>query len=274
MSRSSVFSPETVLFYRECPPPPGLRHLVLSFWEFAVRAGAGEFPVMHEIFPDGCISLVYRRNDKLNIRGFSVSELHARSIVFPVFDGDIFRGARLSPAACAGLLGCDPAVVEMHQCRAEDGEFGILDNTLLDQLRECGTLEEWIGPFSARLADQGTDRGDVDQKILEAVTIIEESCGEVRIFELAALLGLSVRQFERRFKRSAGLPPKQYARARRFRAAAAALAEGKKVSWADRAAEMGFADQAHLTHEFSSLSGRSPKSFAEKVKKIDHGDLV
>ena len=129
-------------------------------------------------------------------------------------------------------------------------------------------------PFSARLAELGAGRGDVDQKILEAVAIIEESCGEVRISELAARLGLSVRQFERRFKRSAGLSPKQYARARRFRAAAAALAEGKKVNWADRAAEMGFADQAHLTHEFSSLSGRSPKSFAEKVKKIDHGKLV
>lgn len=271
---SSLSNPETVLFYRECPPPPEVRHLVLSFWEFAVRGGAGNAPVMHEIFPDGCISLVYRRNDALNIRGFSVSELNPRSIVFPVFNGDIFWGARLSPAACAGLLGCDPAVVEIHQCRAEDGEFGILDSALLDHLRDCGTLEEWIVPFSTRLAEFGAERGDVDQKILDAVTIIEESCGEVRISELAARLGLSVRQFERRFKRSAGLSPKQYARARRFRAAAVVLAEGQAVNWADRAAEMGFADQAHLTHEFSSLSGRSPKSFAEKVKKIDHGKLV
>jgi AraC-like DNA-binding protein len=271
---SSLSNPETVLFYRECPPPPELRHLVLSFWEFAVRAGPGNAPVMHEIFPDGCISLVYRRNDALNIRGFSVSELHPRSRVLPVFDGDVFWGARLSPAACARVLGCDPAVVEIRQCRAEDGEFGILDTALLEQLRECVTLEEWIGLFSARLAEFEAGRADVDQKILEAVTIIEESCGEVRIAGLAARLGLSVRQFERRFKRSAGLSPKQYARARRFRAAAAALAEGIKVNWADRAAEMGFADQAHLTHEFSSLSGRSPKSFAEKVKKIDHGKLV
>jgi AraC-like DNA-binding protein len=271
---SSRSNPETVLFYRECPPPPELGHLVLSFWEFTVRAGAGEFPIMHEIFPDGCISLIYRRNDVLNIRGFSVSELHPTSRVFPVFDGDIFWGARLSPAACAHVLGCDPAAVEVHQCRAEDGEFGILDTALLEQLRKCGTLEEWIGPFSARLAEFGAGGGDVDQKILEAVLIIEESCGEVRISELAARLSLSVRQFERRFKRSAGLSPKQYARARRFRAAAVVLAEGQAVNWADRAAEMGFADQAHLTHEFSSLSGRSPKSFAEKVKKIDHGKLV
>lgn len=271
---SSLSNPETVLFYRECPPPPGLRHLVLSFWEFAVRAGVGNTPIMHEIFPDGCISLVYRRNDALNIRGFSVSELNPRSIVFPVFNGDIFWGARLSPAACALLLGCDPASIEKHVCSPEDGEFGIFDDALFGQLQECTTLEEWIGPVSARLADHGTECGDVDQKMLEAVSIIEESCGEVRISELAARLALSVRQFERRFKRSAGLSPKQYARARRFRAAAAALAAGKKVNWADRAAEMGFADQAHLTHEFSSLSGRSPKSFAEKVKKIDHGDLV
>lgn len=271
---SSLSNPETVLFYRECRPPPEVRHLVLSFWEFAVRGGARKSPVMHEIFPDGCISLVYRRNDALNIRGFSVSELNPRSIVFPVFNGDIFWGARLSPASCAGLLGCDPAAVKIHQCKPADGEFGILDNALFGQLRECGTLEEWIVPFSARLAEFGAGRQDVDQKILEAVSMIEERSGEVRISELAEHLGLSVRQFERRFKRSAGLSPKQYARARRFRAAAAALAAGEKVNWADRAAEMGFADQAHLTHEFSSLSGRSPKSFAAKVKKIDHGDLV
>jgi AraC-like DNA-binding protein len=46
------------------------------------------------------------------------------------------------------------------------------------------------------------------------------------------------------------------------------------MNWASRAAEMGFADQAHLTHEFSMLTGRSPNSFAEKVKRIEHGELI
>jgi hypothetical protein len=88
---SSRSNPEPVLFYRECPPPPAVAHLALSFWEFTARS-ARNAPIMHEIFPDGCISLVYRRNDALNIRGFSISELHPRSIAFPVFNGDLFWG--------------------------------------------------------------------------------------------------------------------------------------------------------------------------------------
>jgi len=271
---SSLSNLETVFFYRECGPPEATAHLVFSFWEFKVTSTGDSAPIMHEIFPDGCISLVYRRNEILNIGGLSVSELHPRSIVFPVFSGDVYWGVRLSPAACSQVLGVDAAGVEKHTCSVEDSEYGLLDAALFDKLSGCTTLDDAAQAFSARLQGLGIGRDDIDKKVLAAVTIIEESGGEVRMSELAGRLSLSLRQFERRFRKCAGLTPKQYTRARRFRAAAVVLAEGRAVNWADRAAEMGFADQAHLTHEFSSLSGRSPKSFAEKVKKIDHGKLV
>lgn len=104
--------------------------------------------------------------------------------------------------------------------------------------------------------------------------MIEETNGEIKISALAEKLNLSPRQLERRFKKSSGLPPKQFARTRRIRAAAIDLVENKKINWANRAAEMGFADQAHLTHEFVSVTKRSPNSFAEKVKEIEHGNLI
>ncbi|HRH42035.1 MAG TPA: helix-turn-helix domain-containing protein, partial [Pyrinomonadaceae bacterium] len=88
------------------------------------------------------------------------------------------------------------------------------------------------------------------------------------------LLNLSTRQLERRFKASSGLSPKQFARTRRIRATAVDLVENNKQNWANRAAEIGFADQAHLTREFVSVTKRSPNSFAEKVKQIKHGNLV
>ena len=37
---------------------------------------------------------------------------------------------------------------------------------------------------------------------------------------------------------------------------------------------MGFSDQAHLTHEFSTITGRSPNSFAKNVKRIEHGKII
>ena len=262
-----------MLFYRELAPPEELSHLVLSFWEFTAKSGNAE-PILHEIFPDGCISLTYRRNEKFGINGFGTNFLNTRSIVHPVFDGDIFWGARLSPAACARVLGADPGKWEVYQWDGRTTMFDIFDGALLSSIVSCATLEEAAGSYGARFGSLGILREDLDQKVLEAVAIIEESRGEIRISALAGQLGLSVRQFERRFRKSAGLTPKQYVRARRFRAAAAALVEDETVKWADRAAEMGFADQAHLTHEFSDMTGRSPTSFAQKVKKIDHGPLV
>lgn len=271
---TSLSNPETVLFYRESGPPPAVAHLAFSFWEFKVTRTGDSAPIMHEIFPDGCISLVYRRNEIMNIGGLSVSELHPKSIVFPVFSGDVYWGVRLSPAACSQVLGVDAAGIEKHTCSLEEGEFGLLDTALFDKLNSCASLEDAAIAFSERLHGLGIGQDDIDKKVLSAVSIIEDSGGEVRMSELAQRLSISLRQLERRFRKCAGLTPKQYARARRFRAAAVVLAEGRSVNWADRAAEMGFADQAHLTHEFSSLSGRSPRSFAEKVKKIDHGKLV
>jgi len=113
-----------------------------------------------------------------------------------------------------------------------------------------------------------------DPMVAEAVRFIEHDSGEIRISELARRLDVSTRQLQRRFKSSTGLSPKQFARIRRIRATAIVLVENDRVSWADRAADMGFADQSHMTHEFKSVTKRSPNSFAEKIGKIDHGDLV
>jgi AraC-like DNA-binding protein len=263
----------TTLFYREHTPPPDLTHLVLSFWEFTAASEA-HAPIDHEIFSDGCISLAYRRNMRIGINGLGTNALNMRSVVIPVFDGDTVWGVRLHPAACARVLGTGPAEWETYRWDGRGSMFDIFDQDLLAALSACSAFEEAIEVYSARLRTLGISKEELDKKVIDAVSIIEETMGETRMAMLADQLGLSVRQFERRFKKSAGLSPKFYSRARRFRAAAAALVTGERINWADRAAAMGFADQAHLAREFSYLTGRSPKSFALNVKKIDHGTLV
>jgi AraC-like DNA-binding protein len=85
---------------------------------------------------------------------------------------------------------------------------------------------------------------------------------------------LSVRQLQRRFLNATGLTPKQFARVQRWRATAIKLAGDTESKLVDCAAELGFTDQAHLSRECASLTGRSPKSFTEKVRQIEHGNLV
>lgn len=270
---SNPSTPDTQLFYRELAPLPSLQHLVLSFWEFTV-ASPTLAPIKHEVFPDGCISISFRKNAVLGFSGFSVNGLNSKSAVFDVFNGDFYWGVRLFPAAAAAVMGADPAGITPMFLREVSGEFGILTPELSEKLRACGNFEEAINVYSDLLLAMNIASAEIDQKVYQAVCLVEANGGEIRIAELAEQVGLSVRQLERRFRKAAGLTPKQYSRTRRFRSAVMVLTGDEEVNWATRAAESGFADQAHLTHEFSSLTGRSPTSFAEKVKEIDHGDLV
>ena len=262
----------SLLSYREAAPSESVSPLVLSFWEFT--SAQEEFgTIEHEIFPDGCISVYYLRNEKFNFSELAFNGLHLESVTTTVYPKSTLWGMRFSPAACANVLRSDPASLKNVPKTPAD-KFPHLTRGLLEELNACKNFEEAAAVYENRLKSLNFGQNSYDGKVAQALKIIEETGGEVRIAELAEALNLSTRQFERRFKASSGLSPKQYARARRLRATAVALVENEKVNWASRAAEMGFADQAHLTHEFVSVTKRSPNSFAEKVGQIKHGKLV
>ena len=44
---------------------------------------------------------------------------------------------------------------------------------------------------------------------------------------------------------------------------AEAVRLGKVVSWAEIAADLGYADQSHLSREFRAATGRTPSAYAE-----------
>jgi AraC-like DNA-binding protein len=262
----------SLMSYREAAPSAAVSHLVFSFWEFTTAAAHFD-AIEHEIFPDGCISLFYHRNEKFNLRRLALNGLNLESVTVPVFPTDTFWAMRISPASCANVLRENPAIFR-HEKLPEAEKFPHLSEGLLEKLNFCESFDEAIKVFESRLQSLNFGSEAADEKILEALQIIEETGGEIKIAGLAEQLNLSTRQLERRFKSVSGLSPKQFARARRLRATAVALVENGAVNWANRAAEMGFTDQSHLAHEFVSVTKRSPNSFAEKIKQIEHGALI
>ncbi len=141
-------------------------------------------------------------------------------------------------------------------------------------LEKCESLEDAISVYTSGIHTLGVSESDIDDKVAQAVEMIEISGGTAKISDIAEALSLSMRQLQRRFAACTGLSPKQYARVRRLYRTATILAGREKVNWADRAAAMGFADQAHLSRELTALTGRSPHSFARRVRTIKHGKLV
>lgn len=257
--------------YREQAATPDVAHLVLSYWEFTVTGG--DRPLVHEVFADGCVSLLYHRNTGRDVSRLELVGARVDSLRAEVFPGDIYWGARLSPAAGRGILRCDPAtvrsrIVDLSRLMPQ------FATELTPILHVARSFTEAVAAYHAGLSSLRLSRDDVDTVVAAAVRAIERSEGQARITNVATNVGISVRQLERRFRSNVGMTPKQFARTRRVRATAVGLVARREINWATRAFETGFSDQSHLTREFVAVTGRSPASFAEDVTRIEHGKLV
>lgn len=85
----------------------------------------------------------------------------------------------------------------------------------------------------------------------------------------AAGWGRSARNLERRFKVWAGQPMRglrRYERAERAFLEGRPDIEGGTVSWADAAAQAGYADQSHLCREARAVTGTSPAELARRLR--------
>ncbi len=138
------------------------------------------------------------------------------------------------------LLGrrADELAERLHGAAGPPERFTILDEVLrraLSGAREACRPDTW-----------------------RAWTLLERSGGRMRVGELAAALGCSRRHLVNRFTADIGAPPKLAARLIRFEAARRRLGS---APLAQLAAECGYADQAHLTREFTELAGVPPTSF-------------
>ena len=259
-------------FYRENLPNPRIEHLIFGFFEFSIKSDSAA-PLPHEVFPDGCVSILYRRNKNLNIELLLLKGISIETFRTEVFDNDIYWGFRILPAVSAKVLRCDPGEIPTQPVFSNDILPHLLAD-LLNQLRDCENFEEAIGVFTNKLENLQIPSDEVDEEITRAVDIIKNKNGEIKIAEIADKIGLSRRQLERRFKKCSGISPKQLARTYRLRATAINLLE-KDMNWANRAAEMGFTDQSHLTAEIKSLTGQKPKSFEKKIKtNINYEKLI
>jgi AraC-like DNA-binding protein len=86
--------------------------------------------------------------------------------------------------------------------------------------------------------------------------------GAVPIGQLAREVGWSHRHLLARFRRQVGLRPKTAARLIRFDGVWRRLDQDRPLDWGRVAAEVGYADQAHLAREFRQFTGTTPTAFA------------
>jgi AraC-like DNA-binding protein len=90
--------------------------------------------------------------------------------------------------------------------------------------------------------------------------------GRIQLPVLAKQACMSPRQFERRFTREIGLPPKLYARIVRFESALESKALSSDESWTEITNRLGYFDQMHLIKDFKESSGEVPTSLINQLE--------
>ncbi|GAA0937654.1 AraC family transcriptional regulator [Kribbella koreensis] len=88
-----------------------------------------------------------------------------------------------------------------------------------------------------------------------------ETAGGIGVQELAQEVGWSRRHLTEQFRAEYGLAPKVASRVLRFERAVRWLKAKPQTRLADLAADLGYADQAHLTREWHAIAGCSPRQW-------------
>lgn len=120
---------------------------------------------------------------------------------------------------------------------------------------DAASMEAWLRMALPRPDPDGARAGD-------AVALVVAEPGITRVDQLAARCGTSVRGLQRLFAEHVGIGPKWVIRRYRLHEVTRRMAEGQVADWARVAAELGYADQAHLTRDFTAVFGEPPTAYA------------
>ena len=101
----------------------------------------------------------------------------------------------------------------------------------------------------------------VEDRLVFSLRKLYAEAGNISIAELAASGGVTSRQLRRDFGARLGTSPKTLARLVRFAESWSRMLSKPDVSLAELALELGYADQAHFSNEFSSIGKQSPRCF-------------
>lgn len=135
--------------------------------------------------------------------------------------------------------------------------WGSGEASLRDQLLEARGPARKLAVLAAAL-QRHLDPTPPDPAMVMAAAALRRGAA---VAEVASHLGLLQGTFVRRFRAATGLAPKRFARVQRLQRVVVAASVARRPDWAEIAAAHGFADQAHLIHDFRDLTGLTPTEY-------------
>ncbi|MBO0828427.1 MAG: AraC family transcriptional regulator [Streptosporangiales bacterium] len=152
-----------------------------------------------------------------------------------------------------------------------DDLWGRAGSRLRERLLDAPTPEERLRLVERALLERAADALRPDAATAYAVAALGRG---VPVASVVDRLGRTPRAFIRSFTERVGLPPKQFARIRRFQRLLASIPHDRPADWARLAACCGYYDQSHLIRDFRSLAGTTPARYRPRnAKERNHVPL-
>jgi AraC-like DNA-binding protein len=145
---------------------------------------------------------------------------------------------------------------------SDDGAAGSDDGAAGSDDGAAASDERMVGYAEALLCSVLPDQDPLAEQTAGLVLCITDDPGLRRVGQLSASSGLTVRTLQRLFADYVGVSPKWVMRRARLHEAAERADSGEPVDWASLAADLGYADQAHLTRDFTVTIGVPPTRYA------------
>jgi AraC-like DNA-binding protein len=244
--------------YVERRPRPGLARLASSVWIQQIAPGAAPYRQLH--IPTGGAELTCRLGDVPSVRGPSTAPV---TETLPA--GTTVVGIRLHPTATAATFGL-PADALRDVVVDLESLWGDLGRMVTERVTSLPSPEAALAALQDRLLARIPLSDPPDRLVTAAVRQLRQ---DVSVAALGERLDISERQLRRRCETAVGLAPKTLHRLLRFqrfvartqRDLAVTPRDARPRTIASLAAEVGYADEAHLSRECVRLTGRTPAAF-------------
>jgi AraC family transcriptional regulator len=153
----------------------------------------------------------------------------------------------------------DPLICQIGLALKADLEQGCPMSSLYAESLVQSLALHLLRNYSSLTVTHERAPGGATRELRRALAFIDEHIDQsLTLTDLAAVAGLSSSYLIRQFKHTTGLAPHQYLIRRRVERAKELLVAGK-LTIAEVAATVGFADQSHLNRHFKRLLGVSPR---------------
>lgn len=225
---------------------PPYRSEVLSHPSVNVSVESGTEPRFGFALPAALVHGVVTRRFVVDLVGAGrVTAVKFRPAGFTAFTG--VAAARNTVTPLGRELGLDPRVLTAEVLAAEE------------DADRAAVLDAALAPLAPAPAAAYLELQELLARMLDDRTLI-------RVDQVAALAGVTVRSLQRLFSSYVGVGPKAVLARYRLQDAVAAIDAGEVDDLAALAASLGWFDQAHFTRDFRSVVGTTPARYLQAAR--------